>query len=178
MSLTEKFISREDIYDGAVLHVVKDRVRLSNGEESFREICLHSGAAAVIPITEDGRVAMVRQYRYAHSRAFLEIPAGKLEMGEDPLDCAKRELREETGAIAKSIKSLGIVDTSPALMSERIYLYLAEELSFGEMNPDDGELLECELIPLNELIKMVEKGEICDSKTQIAILKVARMRGL
>ena len=178
MKLFEEQISREEIYDGRVLHVVCDKVRLENGEESYREFCLHNGAAAVIPVTDDLRVAMVRQYRYAHGRVFLEIPAGKLEVGENPKEAAQRELREETGAVAKSIRDLGIIDTTPALMSERIYLYLAEGLSFGEVSPDDDEFIETELIPLRELVSMVEKGEICDSKTQIAILRAARIFGL
>ena len=178
MRLMEEQISREEIYDGRVLHVVRDVVRLENGEEAVREFCLHNGAAAVIPVDRDGRVAMVRQYRYAHGRVFLEIPAGKLERGEDPRLAAERELREETGAVAERLTSLGIIDTTPALMSERIHLYLAEGLSFGDTCPDEDEFLEVEFIPLAELIRMVEAGEICDSKTQIAVLRAARIFGL
>ena len=99
----EKQIEREEIYDGAVLHVVKDKILLPDGNTSYREFCLHKGAVAVIPITDDNEAVMVRQFRYAHHREFLEIPAGKFDfIGEDPLEAAKRELVEETGAVAEN----------------------------------------------------------------------------
>ncbi|MBQ7390795.1 MAG: NUDIX hydrolase [Clostridia bacterium] len=170
----EKQIERKEIYDGAVLHVVKDKVLLPNGEESIREFCLHKGAVAVIPIDNNDEVIMVRQFRYAHHREFLEIPAGKLDfIGEDPLDAAKRELSEETGAMAERITPLGILDTTPALIDEIIHLYMAEGLSFGNMHPDEDEFLEVVRYPLKDLVNMVMHGEIRDGKTQIAILKAA-----
>ena len=179
MDLTERQIKREEIYNGAVLHVVKDAVLLPNGSESTREFCLHKGAVAVLPLTDDGRVAMVRQYRYAHGRVFLEVPAGKLDyVGEVPLEAAKRELREETGAIAESFTDLGIVDTTPALIDEKIYMYLAEGLSFGQTDFDEDEFLEPEMIPLTKLVDMVMSGEIRDGKTQIMILKAAKLKGV
>ncbi len=177
-NLEEKQISREEIYDGKVLRLVKDRVMLPDGNESIREICLHSGAVAVIPLLSDGRVIMERQYRYAHGRVFLEIPAGKLDYPEEiPLEAAKRELREETGAIAQSYTFLGRLDTTPALIDEKIYMYMAEGLEFTERELDADEFLDVEYIPLGELVDMVMRGEICDGKTQIAILKAARLKG-
>lgn len=171
--LCEKFLKREEIYDGAVLHVVKDTVELPNGKCAIREMCLHVGAVCVIPLLSDGRVIMERQYRYPHGRVFFEIPAGKLNFKEEnPLEAAKRELREETGALAKSYTPLGMLVPSPALISERIHMYLAEDISFGERELDDDEFLDVELIPIDELYKMVISGEIEDSKTQIAVLKV------
>lgn len=170
--LEEKQISREEIFHGVALHVVKDRILLPNGKESVREISLHNGAAAVIPILDDGRVLMERQYRYAHGRVMLEIPAGKLDTpDEDPLEGAKRELREETGAVAGRITYLGSIAPSPALINEVIYLYMAEELTFGDNDLDDGEFLELEYIHIDKLFDMVMSGEITDSKTQIAVLK-------
>lgn len=175
----EKQISREEIFDGAVLHVVKDTVLLPDGNTSFREFCLHKGAVAVIPVTDDNEVILVRQFRYAHHREFLEIPAGKFDfIGEDPLAAAKRELEEETGARAERYVDLGILDTTPALIDEKIHMFLAEGLSFGESHPDEDEFLAVERIPLAKLVDMVMQGEIRDAKTQIAILKAARIRNI
>ena len=175
----EKQLEREEIYDGAVLHVVKDKILLPNGNTSIREFCLHKGAAAVIPITEDNCAIMVRQFRYAHHREFLEIPAGKLDTSDEiPLEAAKRELKEETGATAAKYTFLGVLDTTPALIDEKIHLYMAEDLTYGEMDLDDDEFIHVERIPMSELIDMVMLGKIRDGKTQIAILKAAKIKGL
>ena len=179
MKLEETFVSREEIYNGTVLQVVRDKIKLPNGETSHREFCLHMGAVCIIPITDDGMVVMERQYRYAHGRVFFEIPAGKLDSpDEDPLEAAKRELLEETGAVADRITYLGRLDTTPALIRERIHMYLAEGLTFGERKLDDDEFINVELVPLTDLLDMVMRGEICDGKTQIAILKAARIKGI
>lgn len=171
-NLEEKFLSREEIFDGTVLKVVKDTVILPNGKKAIRELCLHMGAVAILPVLDDGRILMERQYRYAHGRTFFEIPAGKIDSpDEDPLEAAKRELREETGAIAKKITYLGRIDTTPALINEKIHLYLAEGLTFGNRELDDDEFLTVEAHSLESLVDMVMSGEIKDSKTQIAILK-------
>ena len=172
----EKQLEREEIYDGAVLHVVKDKILLPDGNTSFREFCLHKGAVAVIPITENNEAILVRQFRYAHHREFLEIPAGKFDfVGEEPLAAAKRELSEETGAEAESYVSLGVLDTTPALIDEKIHMYMATGLTYGEIHPDEDEFLSVHKIPLKELVEMVMRGEIRDGKTQIAILKAARI---
>ena len=176
--LTEKQLSRENIYDGVVLKVVRDRVELPNGSEAMREMCLHVGAVAIIPILDDGRVIMERQFRYPHGRVFLEIPAGKLDFRDEcPEDAARRELREETGAVAEKWTYLGRIDTTPALIDEKIHLYLAEGLRFGERELDDDEFLDVELIPLPDLYSMVMSGEIKDGKTQIAVLKAWQFKG-
>ena len=176
-SLVETQIKREEIFKGKVLHVVKDTVKLPNGEEATREFCLHVGAVCVIPLLSDGTVIMERQYRYAHSRVFLEIPAGKLDSkSEDPLEAAKRELREETGAIAGKYTHLGKFVSTPALVDEVIDMYLAEEITFTERELDEDEFLEVEKIPLTRLYDMVMSGEIQDAKTQTAVLKVWQMR--
>ena len=152
MKLEETFVSREEIYDGVVLHVVKDKVCLPNGEMSYREFCLHIGAVCVIPITDDGMVVMERQYRYAHGRVFFEIPAGKLDSpDEDPLEAAKRELLEETGAVAERITYLGRLDTTPALINEKIHMYLAEGLTFGDMTIPHPRPLPNSLISLKQI---------------------------
>ena len=178
-NLIEKKLSRTEIYDGKVLHVVCDDVLLPNGEAAIREFCIHVGAVCIIPITDDGKVLMERQFRYPHGRVFYEIPAGKLDYpGEDPLCAAKRELREETGAVAGKRTFLGELDTSPALNNEKIYMYMAEELSFVERELDDDEFLEVESAPLTELVDMVMQGKISDAKTQIAVLKAAKLKNL
>ena len=175
--LEEKQLRRREIFKGRVLHVVCDDVLLPNGEESVREFCIHVGAVCVIPILADGRVIMERQYRYPHSRVFYEIPAGKLDSAdEDPLLAALRELREETGAVAGKMTFLGELDTSPALVSERIYMYMAEELSFTERELDEDEFLDVEYASFSELYRMVLSGEIRDAKTQVAILKAAALK--
>lgn len=175
----EKQIEREEIYDGAVLHVVRDKIRLPDGNTSYREFCLHKGAVAVIPITEDNEVILVRQYRYAHHREFIEIPAGKFDfIGEEPLEAAKRELSEETGAEAGKYTSLGILDTTPALIDEVIHLYMAEDLTYGEMHLDEDEFLSVFKLPLIDAVDMVMSGKIRDGKTQIAILKAAKIKNL
>ena len=178
-NLIEEKLSRKEIYDGKVLHVVCDDVILPNGEKTIREFCLHVGAVCIIPILPDGRVIMERQYRYPHGRVFYEIPAGKLDYpGEDPLSAAKRELREETGAVAGKMTFLGELDTSPALINEKIYMYLAEDISFTDRELDDDEFLDVELAPLAELLGMVMSGKISDAKTQIAVMKAAKIKNI
>ena len=170
--LTEKQISREEIFHGVALHVVRDEILLPDGTRSVREISLHNGAAAVIPILDDGRVIMERQFRYAHGRVMLEIPAGKLDTpNEPPLEGAKRELYEETGAVADKYTYLGSIAPSPALINEVIHIFMAENITLGESHLDKGEFLDVEYFTLDELFDMVMNGEITDAKTQIAILK-------
>ena len=160
------------IYDGRVLHLYRDTVTLPNGHEDIREYCKHNGGVCILPLTDDGDVICVHQYRYAHSEITLEIPAGKLDsIDEDPNDAVRRELREETGAIAGKLTYLGLYYGSPALINEKIYMYLAEDLSFGECDPDDDEFLEIIKIPLNELYDMVLRGDIEDGKTQSTVLR-------
>lgn len=171
-NLTERGVRREKIFEGKVLLVVKDDILLPDGGSAEREFCIHIGAVAVLPLLSDGRVIMERQYRYAHSRVFLEIPAGKLDFSDEPpLSAAKRELLEETGAVADSYTFLGEIDTTPAITNEKIYLYLARGLSMRERSLDEDEFIDLEYIHINELYEMVMRGEIKDAKTQIAVLK-------
>lgn len=165
------------IFDGKVLHLYKDTINLPNGGESTREYCKHGGAVCVVPLTEKGEVVCVRQYRYALGRVTLEIPAGKLDSPtEDHREAALRELREETGYIPARITPIGDLATSPALLTEIIYMYLAEDLTAGEVDPDEDEFIEFVKIPLDEMVDMILRGEIQDSKTQAAVLKVWAMK--
>ena len=165
------------IFDGRVLHVYKDRISLPNGGTSTREYCRHGGAVSVVPLTKEGEVICVRQYRYAVSEVVLEIPAGKLDgPEEDHTEAALRELSEETGYTAARITPIGELLTSPALLSEVIYMYLAEDMTPGDTHPDPDELLDIVKIPLEDMVDRIIRGEITDSKTQAAVLKVWAMK--
>ena len=170
----ETCVTSRNIFDGKVLHVRFDDITLPNGESATREYIRHVGAVCVLPLTENGDVICVRQYRYATGSVMLEIPAGKLDYKEeDHEEAVRRELREETGAICGKLTDLGCFYSSPALLDERIHMYFAEDLSFGQTDPDDDEFVETVRIPLSELVDMVMRGEIPDLKTQAAVMRVA-----
>ncbi len=176
-ALEEKQLSSENIFDGHVLHVRLDKITLPNGKEATREYCHHNGAVCVIPLTDEGEIICVRQYRYAMHEPLLEIPAGKLDTpDENPDDAAIRELREETGAICKKLTKLGMYYPSPAILDEKIHMYLAEGLTFGETDLDEDEFLEMVKVPLEDLAIMVLNGQIKDGKTQAAVLRTLLMR--
>lgn len=171
-NIEEKTVSSKTLFEGHVINLHLDDISLPNGKPAFREYCTHNGAVCVIPITDNNEVICVRQYRYAVRKPLIEIPAGKLDsINESPDDAVRRELREETGAIAGSLTFLGIYYGSPAILSEKIYMYLAKDLTFGSCDPDDDEFLETLRIPLPDLVTMVLNGEIEDGKTQSAVLK-------
>lgn len=164
------------VFDGKVLRVYCDEIRLPDGNTSFREYAKHIGAVAVVPLTDEREVICVRQFRYALGRVVLEIPAGKLDSyTEDFRAATLRELREETGASCQRLEYIGDLVTSPALLDEVIHMYLARGLSFGETDPDDDEFLDVVKIPLDTLVEMVMDGRIKDAKTQTAILKTKRI---
>jgi len=169
--LLEEKISSEEIYHGKIVHLFCDTVRLPNGKPATREVMRHPGAAAVVPITDDGNVILVRQYRYPFASVMLEIPAGKLDPGEDPVVCARRELLEETGYEAEEFVSLGVFYPSVAVLDEKIHLYLARKMTFRAVNPDDDEFLNVEERPLELLVKEILHGDVPDGKTQTAVLK-------
>lgn len=171
MDYTEQCLDCEEIYRGRIIYVHKDRVSLPDGRRSIREIVEHSGGVAVIPVEEDGTVWCVRQYRYAFAEHILEVPAGKLNEGEDPLDCAMRELSEETGFTAENYTYLGELLPSPGYCRETLHLYLATGLKPGKAHLDPGEFLDVERHTLDELTEMVLRNELTDAKTAMAVLK-------
>ena len=172
----EEKISGEEIFNGFILHVQKDAVRLPDGNTASREVIRHIGAVCVIPVTEENEVIMERQYRYPINRVIWEIPAGKLDAAnEDWLDAAKRELREETGYTADDWTMIGEFYGAPAYSDERIGMFLARGLHKGERHLDEDEYLDVVNVPLKELADAVMSGEISDAKTQVAILKAAKL---
>lgn len=172
--LKEERLRSEEIYRGRILDVYKDTVLLENGTEAIREVVHHPGGACVVPLTSDGCVLMVRQFRYPHHTETLEVPAGKLEYGEDPLQCAVRELKEEVGGEADSLESLGSLFPTPAYDEEVIYMYLARQITeTSTQSLDADEFLDVVRIPLADAVQMVMENRIRDAKTQIALLKTA-----
>lgn len=170
--LFEKQLTSEQIYDGKVVKLYKDTVELKDGKTSVREIVRHPGAVCVVPITDKGQIIMVRQFRYPFGKVFLEIPAGKLEPGEDPRAAAMRELSEETGAETTQLEDLGVYCSSVAIFDEKIHMYLARGLKLGGTpHTDEGEFLEIVHMPFHDAVEMILDGKIQDGKTQTAILK-------
>lgn len=171
-------LASELIFDGRVVHLYRDRVRLPNGHESEREYVRHIGAVCVVPITDEGEVLLEHQFRYPFHKVLTEIPAGKLDRAdEELLAAALRELREETGAIPREIFDLGDYYGTPAIMGECIRMFLAKGLDFGAQKLDEDEFLDLYRLPLREAALRVLRGEIPDGKTQVGILRAAVMLG-
>ena len=174
--LQEKQTATEEIFDGIILHVVRDTVDLPNGHSSVREVIRPIGAVCVIPVTENNEVIVERQYRYPLDRVILEIPAGKLDSpDEDRLSAIQRELREETGYSADEWMNIGDFHPAPAYSDEYITMYLARGLHKGKQDLDADEFLNVYTIPLKDLVDDVMSGKISDAKTQVAVLKAARI---
>lgn len=176
MDMTEKRLARQTVYEGKILHIHRDTVLLPNGDEAIREVAEHPGGVAIVAIDGNDRVLTVKQYRYVFSQIMEEIPAGKLEHGENPDSAALRELREETGAVPEHFTKLGSIIVSPGCYGEVLHLYLAEGLHFGETDPDEDEFLTLERTPFDEMVERVLRGEIEDAKTVCGILKVHTLR--
>ncbi|MBO4808108.1 MAG: NUDIX hydrolase [Lachnospiraceae bacterium] len=170
--LREEWKSTKEIFDGRILHVIDDTVICPNGNEASRELIRHVGAVCIVPMTDDGKVIVERQFRYPIDKVITEIPAGKLDSkSEDPLLAAQRELREETGYTADEWIHLGVFYPAPAYSDELIHVYIARKLKKGERDLDEDEFLDIYEVPLDELVDGVMNGEITDCKTQMAILK-------
>ncbi len=168
--LHERILSEEPAWRGKILDVRSLEVELPNGRRTGRDIVRHPGASAVVALTETGKIVLVRQYRTAIDRVTVEIPAGKLDPGEDPEECARRELLEETGFAAGRISYLTTIATSVGFCDELIHIYMATGLTFKGANPDDDEFVNVDLVPLHELIDAVLDGKIEDAKTVVGAL--------
>lgn len=171
----EETTGMDQKFAGRVFQVEVHEVRLPDGRLAKREIVRHSGGACVVAIDDQDHVYLVRQYRKPYDTELLELPAGKLEPGEDPLDCATRELTEETGMTAQSIEWLATVYPSPGYCSETLSIYLATGLTYGQSNLDDGEFLSVHPYPLEEALSMVDRGDIRDAKTVVGLLRAQRV---
>ncbi|MBR0140676.1 MAG: NUDIX hydrolase [Ruminococcus sp.] len=178
MHLQEKTLKSETIYEGPIFTITHDTVELENGNETIRDVLLHHGGVCVIPITDNNEIYLVKQFRYPFRTVTREVPAGKLEKGEDHAQCGKRELLEETGCTCTEYIYLGEMYPTPAYNSEITHMYLARGLSFEKQNLDPDEFLDVEKIPLSEAVELVMDGKIKDGKTQVVILKAARILGI
>ena len=175
MELKETTVSRSTVYEGIIVNVRRDKAQLTDGRISNREVVEHPGGVAVFALDPDGKVILVRQYRYPMGEVVLELPAGKLEKGEEPRESALRELEEETGLQPRVFIPMGMSFSSPGIMEERIYLYYAEDLVQGPTHPDDGEFLEVIRVPYPEVLDMARRGEIKDGKTLVGIFKASML---
>ena len=171
MNLRETPVEQQIQYEGRIIRLRVDKAQLPNGKIATREVVEHNGGVCIAALTEQQELLFVRQFRYPYQEVVLELPAGKIDKGEEPLACGKRELTEETGASAQQYRSLGRLYPSPGSCGEVIHLFLATGLSFGRMNLDEDEFLEVERIPLEKAVQMVLDNEVPDAKTQVAVLK-------
>lgn len=178
MHLEEKTLTSETVYEGPIFTITHDTVELENGKTAVRDVLLHHGGVCVLPVTENNEVLLVKQLRYPFRTVTVEAPAGKLEKGEDHAECGKRELLEETGCTCSEYTFLGQMLPTPAYNSEITYMYLARGLSFDKQSLDPDEFLDVVKMPLTEALSLVMDGTIRDGKTQIVLLKAARMLGI
>jgi ADP-ribose pyrophosphatase len=172
--LAERRVSGELVFDGMLLKVHRDSVSLPDGSRGVREYIRHPGAVGIVPLFDDGRVLLERQFRYPHGREFIEIPAGKIDPGEMQLATAKRELKEETGYVAGEWTRIGVIHTAVAYTDEAIELFMARKLEKQERKLEPGEFLETLTIDLREALQMIRDGRITDAKTVAALLLLER----
>ncbi len=170
MEFTEKTLNSKQIYNGKIVKVFYDDVEISDGQKTFREVVRHTGGVVILAF-KGNNILLVKQFRYPMKEVLLELPAGKLEAGEDPFIAAKRELEEETGYCAKKWTPLGFVYTSPGYSDEKLYLYKAEDLYYTQCHPDNGEIIQPLEYEYNKVIEMINNGEINDAKSLCSLLR-------
>lgn len=175
MNFEEKTLDFEYVYNGKVIDVRRDNVEIATGQKSVREVVEHSGGVVIAAQKTPETILMVKQFRYPIKETALELPAGKLEKGEEPFPAAQRELEEETGYQAKNWKSLGFIHTSPGFCDEKLYLYYASDLEFVGEHPDDGEIIQSFEYNLDEIFNKIKSGEINDAKTICALTRAFKL---
>ena len=178
MTFEEKTLKENIIFKGRIITVKNDKVLLPNGKEAGREVVMHNGGVCVAVLTKENEILMVKQFRYPYKEELLEIPAGKLEKGEDPYQAGLRETEEETGVKPKVLHSLGAFYPTVAYCDEVIHMYYADEFETAKQHLDEDEFLSCDKIKLDDAVKMILNGEIKDGKTQAAVLKLAMLKGV
>ncbi len=178
MELWEKTVESKTLFEGKIITVRLDQAELPNGQVAGREVVEHPGGVAILPLFDDGTVSVVRQFRYPFQHVVTELPAGKLERGEDHRPAALRELEEEVGVSCGKLTYLGCLYLSPGFSTEVLHMYLAQELKQGECHPDEDEFLEAERVPFAQLLEQVMSGEIVDAKTVALVLKVRQLLNL
>lgn len=171
MNLIEKTLESKEILNGKVINVLVDKILLPNGKEASREVVSHPGGVCIVALTPKNELMFVKQFRYPYKEVILELPAGKLEPGQNPLENGIRELKEEVGACAKDYVSLGKLYPSPGYCGEIIHMFFCRVTDIGETNPDEDEFLDVIKIPIKKAVEMVLNNEIPDAKSQTAILK-------
>lgn len=176
MEFKEKTLDSQMMYDGRIIKVYKDNVELADGKKSFREVVRHSGGVVILAFKDEDTILLVKQYRYPIGETVLELPAGKLEKGEDPFEAAKRELEEETGYCANKWTDLGYINTSPGFSDEKLYLYLAQDLEYTHCHPDEGEIIQAFEYKYDDVLKMIDNGEINDAKTICGLIRANMKR--
>ncbi|MBE6956034.1 MAG: NUDIX hydrolase [Ruminococcaceae bacterium] len=178
MELTEKTLSSRTEFEGKIVKLTVDTVELPDGATALREVVGHPGGVCVLALLDDGTVPVVRQFRYPLGRTMLELPAGKLEYGEEPRSAAERELGEEVGLVPGEMTDLGHIYVSPGFCTEKLHIYLGRACTRVPVHPDEDEFLEIEYLPFTELVERVMSGEIQDGKTVVATLKTKVLLGL